>query len=334
MKWNGGVSRLIILCLCLALFILFMRIINISTPSIRAFFIGPWNGVWFSGNTLDAVSLFLTAALGATAAFQAGCFNLGGEGQIYIGGLAAALVLLNLPHATGMSLWAASCIAIIIGGGMGFISGFLKKFIGAHEVITSFLLSSALIPVADYLLAGPLRDPTGNLLATKAVPLLPRILPPSNLSVSFIISLLLVVAGYFFINDTVFGYRLKIAGSAPAFAHYAGIGTSRYWIPSMTLSGALSGLAGFFAVAGTYGRCHAGFSGGLGWNAIAVALIAHNRPLFLIPAALVYAALEQGARSAMLTTGLQFETSACIQAVVLLFAAVHTSLLKPAVYAS
>ncbi|MDR2193886.1 MAG: ABC transporter permease [Treponema sp.] len=325
MKRNYGVSRLIILFVCIALFILCMRIAAASVPVVHAFFIGPWNGPWFSGNTLDAVSLLLTAALGAAAAFHSGCFNLGGEGQIYLGGLTSALVLLNLPHAAGMSLWAAALIALITGGGMGCISGVLKKTIGAHEVITSFLLSGALTPVADYLLAGPLRDPAGNLLATKAVPLLFHILPPSNLSVSCIISLLLVIAGHFVVNNTIFGYRLTIAGSAPAFAHYAGIGTSRYWIPSMTLSGALSGLAGFFAVAGTYGRCHVGFSGGLGWNALAVALIVRNRPLLLIPAALVYAALEQGARSAMLTTGLQFETSSYIQAAVLLFATIRIS---------
>jgi simple sugar transport system permease protein len=328
MKRNRRVVRLIILFLGICVFILLMRTVNASAPAVYAFFIGPWNGVWFGGNTLDAVCLLLTAGLGATAAFRSGCFNLGGEGQIYMGGLAAAVVLLNLPHAAGISLWAAAFTAIIAGGGMGFISGFLKKTIGAHEVITSFLLSGALTPVADYLLAGPLRDPTGSLLATKAVPLLPRILPPSNLSVSFIISLLLVAAGHIFINTTTFGYRISIAGSAPALARYAGIEASRYWTPSMALSGALSGLAGFFAVAGTYGRCHAGFSGGLGWNALAVALIARNRPLLLIPAALVYAALEQGAQSAMLTTRLQFEISSCIQAMVLLFATVRTGVIS------
>ncbi|MDR1219114.1 MAG: ABC transporter permease [Treponema sp.] len=325
MKRNISVSNFIILMLCVLFFILLVLVANAPEPAaaLAAFFIGPWNGVWFSGNTLDAVSLLLVAALGAAAAFQGGCFNLGGEGQIYIGGLAAALVSLILPPVAGVSLWVAAVAAITVGGAMGFIAGFLKKVFGANEIITSFLLSGALVPVADYLLAGPLRDPSGNLLATKAVPRLLRILPPSNLSISFCVSLLLVVAGHFFVNNTIFGYRLKIAGSTPAFAHYVGIDASRRWMPSMALSGALSGLAGFFAVAGTYGRCHVGFSGGLGWNAIAVALIARNRPLLLIPVALVYTALEQGSQSAMLTIGLRFETSAFIQAAALFFAAIQ-----------
>ncbi|MDR0556321.1 MAG: ABC transporter permease [Treponema sp.] len=325
MKRNYSVSHFFILALGILFFTLLVLAANAPEPAaaMAAFFIGPWNGVWFSGNTLDAVSLLLAASLGAVAAFQGGCFNLGGEGQIYISGLAAALVLLSLPPVAGMSLWVAALAAVTAGGAMGFISGFLKKAVGANEIITSFLLSGALVPATDYLLAGPLRDPSGNLLATKAVTRLLRILPPSNLSISFGISLLLVAAGHFFVNNTIFGYRLKIAGSNPAFAHYAGIDASRRWMPSMTLSGALSGLAGFFAVAGTYGRCHVGFSGGLGWNAIAVALIARNRPLLLIPSALVYAALEQGSQSAMLAIGLRFETSAFIQAAALLFAAIQ-----------
>jgi simple sugar transport system permease protein len=199
----------------------------------------------------------------------------------------------------------------------------LKKKAGANEIITSFLLSTALTPVADYLIAGPLRDPSGSLLAMPPFPaerLLFHILPPSNLSVSFISALFLVIGGAFFLSRTGWGYRLKIAGNAPAFARYAGIKSEWYWAPAMTVSGALAGLAGFFAVAGTYGRCHIGFSGGLGWSAIAVALIARNRPLLLLPAALVYAALDAGSDAAMLTTGLHFETSAFIQAIVLLLA--------------
>jgi simple sugar transport system permease protein len=324
MKRNSSVLSAIILFSSIFLIILLIILVNDSDPAvtIRSFFMGPWDGIWSTGNTLDGICLLLTAALGSAMAFQAGCFNLGGEGQIYAGGLAAALMLLRLPP-VGFSLCIAAFIAIAAGGCMGFISGFLKKYAAANEIITSFLLSGTLSPVADYLIAGPFRDPAGSLLATRAVPLLPRILPPSNLSISFIFALLLIIVGHFFVNNTVFGYRLKIAGSAPSFAHYAGIETSHYWLPSMAASGALSGLAGFFAVSGTYGRCHVGFSGGLGWDAIAVALIARNRPVFLIPAAFVYGALDKGANSAMLTTGFQFETSAFIQAAVLLFATLN-----------
>ena len=281
------------------------------------------------------MALLLTASLGAAIAFRGGTFNLGGEGQIYLGGLAASVVLLKLhpPGLPGTLLtWfpvsislIAALAAMAIGGLMGSVSGILKRSFGLNELITSFLFSSALVPLADYLIKGPWRDQTGNLLALPAFPealLLPRLLPPSNLSVSFVYALLLVLAGFIFINRTMPGYRFRISGAVPAFARFGGFESANVWIPAMAASGALSALAGFFAVAGTYGRCHAGFSGGLGWSAVAVALIARNRPLALLPAALVFAWLKSGSDFAMLASGLNLETSSLIQAVVLLFATV------------
>jgi simple sugar transport system permease protein len=305
-------------------------VVNAADPAaaLAAFFTGPWNGAWFVGNTLDTIGLLLTAALGVAIAFRGGCFNLGCEGQIYLGGLAASVVLLRMPDSAHGAALALACMAALgTGGALGFVCGALKKKTGANESITSFLLSAALTPLADYLIAGPLRDPAGNLLATPVFAQgrqLVRLLPPSNLSVSFLCALFLVIAGHLFINKTGWGYRFKIAGAAPSFARYAGIDSERYWTPAMTVAGALAGLAGAFAVAGTYGRCHTGFSGGLGWDAIAVALIARNRPLLLFPAALIYGALNAGSRAAMLADGFHFETAAFIQAAVLLFATVRT----------
>ncbi|MDR2069439.1 MAG: ABC transporter permease [Spirochaetaceae bacterium] len=309
-------------------------VLNSPRPphTLRAFFIGPWMFPWFLGNTLDYISLLLTASLGIALAFRGGCFNLGGEGQIYLGGLAAALVLLSGGEPPGTRdnavgfLCLAALAALITGGAMGAVSGVLKRKFHADELITSFLLSAALTPLGDYLISGPFRDPTGNLLATPRFPsgrLLLRLLPPSNLSLSFAFALVLVTGGYLFINKTAPGYRFRTAGAAPDFARYGGISPESYWGPALAASGALSGLTGFFAVAGTYGRCHLGFPGGLGWNAIAVALIARNSPPALFPAALIYGWLKAGSDSALLASELNFETAAFIQAAVLLLATVR-----------
>jgi simple sugar transport system permease protein len=232
-------------------------------------------------------------------------------------------------NGAGFGLLCLACLAAIAAGGlMGSLSGILKKRFGANELITSFLLSAALSPVADYLISGPLRNPGGNLLATQrfaANRLLPRLLPPSNLSLSFIFALGLILLGQIFLYRSVWGYRFKTAGAAPAFARYGGIDPERCWVPAMTASGALAGLAGFFAVAGTYGLCHLGFPGGLGWSAVAVSLIARNRPLALFPAAFIYGCLKAGSETALLSRGLNFETSAFIQAIVLILATIHFS---------
>ena len=309
-------------------------LINSPNPerALNAFFFGPWSSPWFFGNTLDLIALLLTASLGAVMAFRGGTFNLGGEGQIYLGGLAASVVLLfgrgwpdavnewNFPAPLLLAL--AALAAMVTGGLLGGFSGLLKKRLGMNELISSFLLSSALIPVADFLIRGPWRDSTGNLLALPPFAddlRLFRILPPSNLSLSFFFALLLVLCGHIFINRTLCGYKFRISGASPDFARFGGLDPEKAWIPAMAVSGALFALAGFFAVAGSYGRCHAGFSGGLGWSAIAVALIARNRPLVLLPAALVLGWLYSGSGSALLAAGLNLETSSFIQAVVLLF---------------
>ena len=311
-------------------------LILINSPNPRrtllAFFAGPWSSPWFIGNTLDGMALLLVASLGALFAFRGGVFNLGGEGQIYLGGLAASVVLLSYEDTARRFfpvvalLILAALTAMLVGGIMGGISGLLKKSLGLNELITSFLFSSALIPLADYLITGPLRDSSGNLLALPAFSkalLFPRILPPSNLSVSFAYALLLVFTGHVFINKTYRGYQMRISGAAPGFARYSGMDPEKVWVPAMAASGALSALAGFFAVAGTYGRCHAGFSGGLGWSGIAVALIAGSRPLLLLPAALIFSWLKSGSDSALLAAGLNIETSFFLQAAVLLFATVR-----------
>lgn len=204
---------------------------------------------------------------------------------------------------------------------MAGLSGLLKVATGTDELISSFLLSAAVSPVADYLISGPLRDHSQNLLATARFAqdrLLPHLLPPSSLNLSAPAAVLLALAAWVFLSRTAAGFRLRVVGANPGFARFAGIEGRRYWTPALATSGALHGLAGFFAVAGTYGVCHRGFAGGLGWNALAVALIARNAPLALIPAALVYAWLNAGSDAALLSSGLSFETAAFVQAAVLL----------------
>lgn len=309
-------------------------LIGIAAPNpgetLRAFFVAPFSSAWFLGNTLDRAALILTAAAGVTVAFRSGTFNLGGEGQVYLGGLAASVVLLAptaLGGPAGLSL--AALAAAAAAGSLASVSGFLKAKYGVDEMISSFLAASAVSPAVDYLVSGPLRDAGSNLLATARFAedrLLPRLLPPSELSLSAPLALAALALVALVLDRTATGLRLRISGSNPAFARFAGLRSEKYWTPALACSGALHGLAGFFAVAGTYGLCHRGFSGGIGWNAIAVALIARNVPLALLPAAAVYAWIEAGSDAALLSSGLSFETSAFAQAAVFLLVTARLSL--------
>jgi simple sugar transport system permease protein len=288
--------------------------------------------VWFIGNALDSAAVLITASLGAFIAFEMRLFNFGGEGQIYAGGIAASAVILffqsrTLELSAGISflvLWAACIASIVVGGTLGAVSGILKKHFNANELLTTFLLSASLIPVCDSLVTGIFRDKSGSLLASeKFAPqlTLPHILPPSNLSLSLVWALLLVIVFYIYLNNTGAGYRFFIAGNAPDFARYGGFNPAIYTVPTLALSGALYGFAGFFFCAGTAGRLHTGFSGGIGWDAIAIALLARKKPLLLIPAGLLFCFLLSGADSALLLRGLKLETKRFIEAIALFIAA-------------
>jgi simple sugar transport system permease protein len=288
--------------------------------------------VWFIGNALDSAAVLITASLGAFIAFEMRLFNFGGEGQIYAGGIAASAVILffqshaaKLPAGMQMLVLWVACIASIVAGGMlGAVSGVLKKRFSANELLTTFLLSASLIPVCDSLVIGVFRDRSGSLLASeKFAPLLalPRILPPSNLSLSLVWALLLVIVFYLYLNNTGAGYRFFVAGNAPDFARYGGINPAKYTVPTLALSSALYGLAGFFFCAGTAGRLHIGFSGGAGWDAIAIALLTRKKPLLLIPAGLLFCFLLSAADSALLLRGLKLETKRFVEALALFVAA-------------
>jgi simple sugar transport system permease protein len=259
-------------------------------------------------------------------------FNFGGEGQIYAGGVAASAVILlfqpliaNLPSgAAAPVLVSAAAASVVVGGLLGAASGVLKRRFHADELLTTYLLSASCVPLCDALVTSVFRDQNGNLLASeKFAPALTltRILSPSNLSLSFVWALFLVAAFYLYLTKTGVGYRFMVAGTAPGFAAYGGIKNTAYTVPALAVSGALHGLAGFFFCAGTAGRLHIGFSGGIGWDAIAVALLARKKPLLLIPAALFFCALISAADSALLLRGLKLETKRFIEALAIFIAA-------------
>ncbi|HNY16779.1 MAG TPA: ABC transporter permease [Treponemataceae bacterium] len=312
---------------------LIAALIALSSPdplsSVASFFTRPFSSAWYLGNTLDMAGLLILAGTGSAVALRAGAFNLGGEAQIYAPALASAVILaggapraaaaLGLPPIATAFLALAAAIAL--GGALGFIPGILRARLGISELLSSFLLSAALIPVADYLVSGPFRDTAGNLVATKPIGdalALRSILPPSHLNVSFFVALAVAVAAWFFLSRTEPGYRLRMTGSARDFARFAGFPVARAAALAMAVSGALHGLAGYFAVTGTWYRCHEGFSSGMGWSALAIALVARRNPLAVIPAAIAFSWLETASDAATLSASLSFDATPLIQAIIFL----------------
>jgi simple sugar transport system permease protein len=151
-----------------------------------SFFVGPFSSPLAWGNTLNQSSLLVLTGLAASVAFGAGAFNLGGEGQVYLGGLAALAAALFLPPVWGaLGILAALVSGMVAGAGLGAVSGALKARWQADELITTFLLSASVVPVVDSLITSPLFGAAGSFLITsRKIPQefwLPGLLAPSNL---------------------------------------------------------------------------------------------------------------------------------------------------------
>ena len=303
-------------------------IVSVSDDRLDAvyyFFAGPFMTLYHFGNMLDNASLLILTGLGMTTAFRTGVFNLGGEGQTYLGAIVASQIALQfVPGSRPVGLMALVLVlaaSALAGGIVASLSGYLKNRFRIDELISTFLVSAALIPIIDYLISEPLRDPESYLLATRMIARdmrLRHILEPSSLNVGIFVAVGLAISTALYLKKTIFGYETGIVGSNRKFAGYSGIRVAGYVTVGMAASGAAHGLAGGFQVVGTRYAAIQGGTAGLGWNGIAVALIAEQNPLAAIPAALVFSYLTAATETAMLNTDFSFELSALIQAVVFL----------------
>jgi simple sugar transport system permease protein len=320
----SGVGIIIIALIALLVLVALACVFS-KTPgrTLFFFFFGPFRNVYSFGNMLNSAIPLMLGGLGVSIAMRTGSLNLGGEGQIYSGAFIATITALALPH------WgfAGGLIALLAGaffaGGAAALSGFCKARWNTNELITSFLLSNALILIVNYCVNGPFLDPETNLQSTRKIAAslrLPLILPPSNLSAALIIALMMVAVVHIFLKRTKRGYEFRMAGANEIFARYGGINTRLNTVMAMFFSGALYGLAGGLAIFGTYYGTIKEFSAGLGWNGLAAALIAGFYPPAVIPASLFFAWISSGAKIAMQNADITFEVASIVQAVIFFLA--------------
>lgn len=290
--------------------------------------------LYYLGSALNLSGLYMIAGSGALISIKSGDFNLGGEGQIYLGGFVSAVLLAKLGEvfagsAMGgdLSWWTAViavfialCAAFLLSGMMALLSAILKILRNADFLFTSFIASAAIIPFIDGLISGPARSQTENLLATPFIPRgarLPSILKPSPLNASFIAAIAICILLWFVLNRTAWGRQLTVLGVSPEFSRFAGFACPTLSMTSAFISGGMHGLCGAAAVLGTYFTCHQGFYAGSGWNALSAALIAGANPLALIPSSLFMGFVTTYANRYALYNNFGFDISSLIQAVIL-----------------
>ena len=298
--------------------------------TLLSFFAAPVSSAFFAGNWLNTATLLLAAAVGSYCSITAGSINLGGEGQVYAGGFIAALALGYLPELHAIVavpvLIIVASLSAAAGAAMMAVPAVLKTRRNIEVLLSSFLLSGAVIPCIDSAITNVFRAKNGNLLATPFLNecfRLPHILKPSSLNISVFAVLALAAFLLYILVKTKKGRVFRIAGTAPAFSKLSGFNVSRNFTCGMLLSGSFHGLCGFFAVTGTHFTCHSGFYSGFGWNALTAALIAGKNPLMLIPSVLVLSFIYTGCEKTVLTGSMNPDMTFIIQAVILLFVTVR-----------
>jgi ABC-type uncharacterized transport system permease subunit len=268
---------------------------------------------------------YIFAGLAVALGFRGGLFNIGAEGQLFVGGLASVYVgyvIDGLPWVIHLPL--ALLAGILAGAVWGAVPGLLKARTGAHEVINTIMMNYIAFRLTDHLLQGPMARPDG-LPITREInrsAYLPALLPrPVRLHVGFFLALAIAALAYWFLWKTTLGLEIRMVGANPRGARYAGIRITTNIVLTMALSGALAGLAGANQVLGVDHRMVRAFSTGYGFDSIALALLGNSHPLGVVLASLLFGFLRGGSARMQSVAGVPVEIIRVVQAMVIIFVA-------------
>ena len=298
-----------------------------------ALFQGSFGSQRAIGETLLRSTPLIFTGLALAYGFRSGLFNIGAEGQLYLGGLAAAFVGLmvgGLPWLVAVPIVLVASAAA--GAAWAFIPGLMKARIGANEVITTMMFSYIGRYLVSYLVVGPLSDKSGIPQTAQLPPssILPRLntflpfLQPTRAHAGVLIAVVIAVVVWLVLKYTTLGYEARAVGFNPLASQAGGISVSSTIVKSLCISGALAGVAGAVEVMGVYGRLFDTFSSGFGFTGIAVALLAKNNPLGVIAAAILFGALSAGAGTMQLEANVSQKVISIIQAIIIFLVAAET----------
>ncbi len=275
--------------------------------------------------TLTNATPLIAAGLAVAIAFRAGLFNIGAEGQIILGAIFAGYVGFAVHLPPVIHLVVAVAAGLVGGAIWGGIVGLLKARTGAHEVIVTIMLNN----IAAFLLLYLLRtaafqrpgrqDPISPFVDDTAA--LPRLLPDSRVNLGFLLAIAAALVVWWVLERSTVGFRLRAVGLNPHAARTAGMSVGSTYVVVFLMAGALAGLAGAAQVLGTERFLNTGISGGLGFDAITVALLGRSTPWGTVAAGLLFGALRSGGVTMQARTGTPIDLVLVVQALVVLFVA-------------
>ncbi|MEK3855051.1 ABC transporter permease [Cytobacillus sp. FSL H8-0458] len=329
---SNRMKNIVVPLVAVLLGVLVGTIIMIATGyNAGSAFIALWNGafgeIYYTGEVVRQVTPYILAGLAVAFAFRTGLFNIGVEGQLIVGWLAAVWVgvAFELPKIIHLPL--AVLAAAAAGALWAFIPGLLKAKFKVHEVIVTIMMNYVALHVTNYIIRTVLSEKSDRteMIAESASlrsPFLEGLTDYSRLHWGILIALACVFIMWFLLEKTSKGYELRAVGFNQHASEYAGMSVSKNIILSMVISGAFAGLAGAMEALGTFGYAaiKGGFTG-VGFDGIAVALLGGNGPIGIIFAALLFGSLKVGALNMPLEAGVPNELVDIIIALIVFFVA-------------
>ncbi len=282
--------------------------------------------VWPIFMTLGSSTPLILTGLAAMLCFKVGVFCIAQEGQYVFGAIVAAWfgASLKLPPVIAVPFIMLASMAA--GGLYGVIPAVLKVKLGVNEIISSIMLNNISTLVLEYMVAFPLRADAGQKAQSEVISKgywLPQFIYGSRWGVSFLIAIALIVFFYFYIYKTRWGYEMRMVGENRRFADYGGIKSGNVIIRSLVISGAIAGLAGCMEVLGNYHRIMTGFSSGLGFDGLSVAMLGMSNPIGVVIVSFLLAGIRQGAQLGLqLSLQIPRELGGVLIAMVIFFVAI------------
>ncbi|HHY10702.1 MAG TPA: ABC transporter permease [Firmicutes bacterium] len=287
-------------------------------------FTGAFVGEVNISETLLSATPLMLLGLAVAFSFKASLLNIGVEGQMIVGALAAGAVgiyLKNMPAFLHVTLSLSAGMAA--GALWAFLPGYLKAKRGSHEVIITVMMNYISFRVSAYLLNGPLKAPGANIAASPRIlptARLPILITGTRLSIGILFALLTAAILWYMFRYTKYGYGVEAVGLNAHAAEYSGIKIDRTIITSMLISGAIAGLAGGVEILGLHYRVYDQFSPGYGFESIAVALVGGGSPLGVVLSGLLFGALKAGSVNMQTVAGTSKDLVKIIQAIIIFFA--------------
>lgn len=296
------------------------------SDAYKALFVGSLGSPRAIAETLFAATPLILAGLAVAVGFQAGLFNIGVNGQMHIGGMAALWVGFSVAVPAIIHIPLAIVAAMIGGAIWGGIAGLLKARTGAHEVITTIMLNFIALFLVTFLLktsifqASGRNDPISQPVNPSAQ--FPTLISDFRLNIGFFIALTAVFFVWWLMYRSTIGFEFRAVGFNPDGGRYAGMNVALTYVAVMGISGALAGLAGTNQILGLEPyRGITNFAGTIGFDAIALALLGRSHPVGVLFAGLLFGALRAGGREMQGAAGIPIDLVLVLQALIIMFIA-------------